>query len=281
MEPKLLTATRFTDPHTGCSYRYVYSDTEYFRPHYHEYYEVFLLFDGEALHIVNGTQVPLSKGSLVFVRPADCHDYLSVAGKPFSMLNLTFTAAIVEELIAYLGTGFASERMLSSKLPPMVQLSSAALDEIAARMTDIRAIVAEDTARIATAMRVLLFTIFTDYFSGIVTKEREKAPLWLAELVEKMGQDGNFTYGTARMLALSGKSREHLSRSCKHYLGQTPAELVNDLRLNFVANMLKNSNHAIADIVFESGFGNLGWAATLFYRKYGVTMSKYRRDVTA
>ncbi|MBQ3063794.1 MAG: helix-turn-helix domain-containing protein [Clostridia bacterium] len=278
MEPKLLTAARFTDSHTGCSYRYVYSDTEYFRPHYHEYYEVFLLLEGEALHIVNGEQVPLSEGCLVLVRPADCHDYLSVSGKPFSMLNITFTSAIFEELIAYLGAGFAPERLLSPKLPPMVRLCSAALEELLARMTDIRAIVAEDTARLATAMRILLFSVLTNHFSAIVTKEPERMPLWLAELVEKMGRDGNFTYGTARMLTLSGKSREHLSRSCKRYLGQTPAALVNDLRLNFVANMLKNSNHAIADIVFESGFGNLGWASTLFCRKYGVTMSAYRKS---
>ena len=27
MEPKLLTADRFVDSHTGCSYRYIYSDS--------------------------------------------------------------------------------------------------------------------------------------------------------------------------------------------------------------------------------------------------------------
>ena len=42
--------------------------------------------------------------------------------------------------------------------------------------------------------------------------------------------------------------------------------------------MLKNSNHGIADIVFESGFGNLSWAAELFRKKYGLTMSAYRKD---
>ena len=46
MEPKLLTATRFVDTEMGCSYRYVYSDTEYFRPHYHDYFELFVMLEG-------------------------------------------------------------------------------------------------------------------------------------------------------------------------------------------------------------------------------------------
>ena len=43
MEPKLLTASRFVDQMTGIGYRYIHSDTEYFRPHYHDYFEVFLI----------------------------------------------------------------------------------------------------------------------------------------------------------------------------------------------------------------------------------------------
>ena len=51
MEPKLLTAERFVDRETGCSYRYVHSSTEYFRPHFHDYYEIFILMEGEAKHL--------------------------------------------------------------------------------------------------------------------------------------------------------------------------------------------------------------------------------------
>ena len=79
-------------------------------------------------------------------------------------------------------------------------------------------------------------------------------------------------------LTLSGKSREHLSRSIKKYMGVSLSSFINELRLHFVANMLKNSNHDIADIVFESGFGDLSWAAELFRKKYGMTMSQYRKN---
>ena len=73
MEPKLLTADRFVDPVTQLTYRYVLSDTEYFRPHYHDYYEVFIILNGNVKHIVNGAEIALTAKDLVFVRPEDTH----------------------------------------------------------------------------------------------------------------------------------------------------------------------------------------------------------------
>ena len=67
MESKLLTEERFVDKNTGFTYRYVFSETEYFRPHTHEYYELFLMLEGEALHMVNGAEIPLHKGALVLI----------------------------------------------------------------------------------------------------------------------------------------------------------------------------------------------------------------------
>ena len=80
------------------------------------------------------------------------------------------------------------------------------------------------------------------------------------------------------MFELSDRSREHVSRSLKKYTGMTVSEFVNDLRLTFVANMLKNSNHSVSHILFESGFNNVSWASELFRKKYGMTMREYRKE---
>ncbi len=278
MDPKLLTADRFVDGRTGISYRYVYSDTEYFRPHYHDYYEIFLLLEGRAEHFVNGARVPLTKGALVFIRPNDTHDYLPQDKKPFSMLNITFTRETCDELFAYLGDGFCAERLKSAQLPPEVQLSESSFDYILGQMTNIRTIDATDACRLQTAFRILLFRIFTRFFADYTEDDTHGMPLWLSLLCAEMRKNGNFTHGIERMLSLTDKSREHVSRSIKKYMGLTLSEFINDLRLKFIANMLKNSNHDIADIIFESGFGNISWAAELFRKKYGTTMSNYRKN---
>lgn len=278
MEPKLLTAERFVDMRTEISYRYVHSDTEYFRPHFHDYYEIFLLLEGEVTHLVNGERLPLHKGALVFIRPDDLHDYAVREGKSCSMLNITFTAKTAESLFSYLGEGFPTHRLLSAKLPPEVTLNEAELSYILSHMTTVRTIDENDLGRLRTALRILIFRIFTRFFADFDEKDAPEIPVWLSRLCEEMRKNGNFTYGIPRMLELSDKTREHLSRCMKKYMGITASEFINDLRLRFIANMLKNSNHDIADIVFESGFGNLSWASEQFRKKYGMTMSKYRKS---
>ena len=79
------------------------------------------------------------------------------------------------------------------------------------------------------------------------------------------------------LFSLADKSREYVCRSMKKYLGVTVTEYINDLRLSYICNMLHNSNHAVAEIVYASGFNNLSWASSLFKEKYGMTMGQYRK----
>ena len=279
MEPKLLTADRFVDAKTEVSYRYVYSETEYFRPHYHDYYELFILLDGKARHLVNGNDLLLKKGAIVFIRPNDVHDYLCIDGKPFSMLNLTFTEKTAKSLFEYLSIS-PSAPLLNAKKPPSSSLSEQDFAWLNAHMTAIRAISASDTEALKTTLRVLLFRLFTKFFLNMTDTENtdEEMPVWLSDLCREMRKNENFVYGSARMFELSDRSREHVARSLKKHMGMTVSEFVNDLRLTFVANMLKNSNHSISHILYESGFNNVSWASELFRKKYGMTMREYRKE---
>lgn len=275
MESKLLTEERFVDRNTGFTYRYVFSDTEYFRPHTHEYYELFLMLEGEALHMVNGAEIPLKKGTLVFIRPFDNHDYICVGGRTFSMLNIAFSSGICDLLFEYLGKGFKKSHLLGSFLPPEVQLNDREFERFSKKMDGICAIDPKSHAEISSAFRVLLFDVFTRYFNESAEDE-EEIPLWLEDMCNRIKRDGNFVKGSEFFFSLSGKSREHISRMMKKYMGMTVTEYINSLRLNYIANMLVNSNHSISDIIFESGFNNISWASAQFKEKYGVTMREYR-----
>lgn len=277
MEAKLLTAERFVDKDIECSYRYVISTTEYFRPHYHDYYELFVMLDGNALHCVNGSEIRLKKGDTVFIRPSDTHDYLCENGKEFSMMNITFTQRTLEDLFSFLGEGFPSNTLKNLLLPPTVHLSDIELDWFNARMDSICAIERNDRSSLKTAIRILLFRIFTRFFGDFESKYSD-IPIWLEDLLDSMRQNGNFIVGVERLLELSTKTREHTLRSIKKYTGQTATEYINGLRLNYIANMLRNSNHSVSDIIYESGFNNISWASTLFHKKFQMTMSEYRKD---
>jgi len=276
MEAKLLTAERFVDMRTEISYRYVYSDTEYFRPHYHDYCEVFLILEGQARHLVGDRVTDLHTRDLVFIRPSDTHDYISRGGGGFSMLNITFTVHTLRQLFSYLGEGFGAPGLMEAQQPPCVRLTAGEFDAVQARMTAIGAIPQEDLMGRKTALRMLLFELFTRYFSGYRSGSSQVPP-WLDALCAQVRRDGSFVEGSEKLFAMTDRSREHVCRSMKKYMGVTVSEFINDLRLNYISSMLRSSDHTIAQIVFESGFNNLSWASELFKKRHGMSMGEFRK----
>ena len=279
MEAKLLTAERFVDTYTGCSYRYIHSNTEYFRPHYHDYYEIFIPFEGTAIHLVNGEKILLEADTAVFIRPSDTHDYVCRGSKPFYMLNIAFTKETADAVFDFLGDIAFYERIHSAKIPPTVKLSKNQLEHISSRMTHIK-LIDTNAVMLKGALRSLILSIVSDGFlRAPALSAHTDAPIWLIELREKLRSDGNFTEGISSIERLTDKSREHVARSMKKYYGETLSEYINDLRLNYIANMLHYSDHEILDIIFESGFNNVSWCYKCFSKKYGMSMAKYRNEV--
>ena len=126
-------------------------------------------------------------------------------------------------------------------------------------------------------MRSILADIFVRYFIVRPKNTDDDRPLWLVKLLSDMENPENFTLGTERMISLSGKSREHLSRCLKQHLGITPSEYINELRINYASNLLLHTNTPILDICFMCGFQSLSYFYKVFKRKYGQSPSEFRK----
>lgn len=278
MDTKMLDCKYHTNEKSGCLCRYIQSDTEYFRPHFHNYYEIFLMVKGEAYHLVNSKKQLLREGQLIFIRDFDVHDYSSVGGAYFEFINLAFTKETFKSLADYLGSALNTERLLSGALPPTVQLSQGEKERLFYLLTDANS--DADTDLIRLRMRAALAKIFSEYFLDYKERETE-LPLWLEVTVDKMKKPQNFTLGVGRMREISGKSREHLARSLRKYYGVSPTDFVNDLRLDYCAKLLTYSNLSVTDVALESGFDNVSWFYLVFEKRFGLTPTQYRKRYDA
>jgi len=194
------------------------------------------------------------------------------------MVNITFTMETLAEAFSYLGDGFPSKALMEAKLPPGIRLTVGEFEAFRLRMKSINAVPMDRVSELKASLRILLFEVLTRYFSEFSVQTRSVPP-WLESVCNQMRRNGAFSQGTEKLFSLTEKSREHVCRSMKKYMGVSVSEFVNDLRLNYISNMLRNSNHTVTEIVFESGFNNLSWAAELFRKKYGMTMSQYRKSL--
>ncbi len=282
MNPILQCASTQIDEEIGFRYRTVYVDTENSKLHYHDYYEIFLTLSDNLYHYINGVEQTLHRGTLVFIRKEDVHYYSSMPTKGISFINLAFTEEIMNGLFSFLSDGFCSAKLLSAKNPPSISLPEHDVEWLMRQTELLNSTMIDDTDMLKYRARVLLFKIFTKFFSGFSEYDPSEnnviIPAWLKKLDAEMHKPENFSLGAEHMVEMSGKCRAYLGRMMKQYYKTTIPDYINDLRLNFWANSLINSDAPILDICFECGFENVSWAYSLFKNKYGTTPLKFRKN---
>jgi len=245
--------------------------------HHQNFYEIFLIVKGEVLHGINNVVQKLTEGTLVLIRPTDIHYYEKSGGSECHLINIAFPQRTVNELFNYLGEGFPSKGLIESKLPPMIILSKNEKEIIQTRFEHLNTISRTDKQKIRTNLRVLLVEIFTKYLSYGFSEMKSEAPDWLDWLTGEMHKKDNFVKGITTMSELSNKSQEHICRVMKKIYNITPTEFVNELRLNYSANLLVNSDEDITNISMDSGFENLSHFYHLFKKKFDMPPKEFRK----
>lgn len=276
MQPIQLLAHDIFDPQLEAHYalRTAFRDITT-QPHWHDFYELFLIADGSIVHQINGDSMPLTAGAFVFIRPDDTHYYQAYEDAECQLINLAFVSPVFETMIAFLGQGFDSAGLLEAKNPPTVQLNKSGLDTVRHQLANYHQIQMAANERSGLALRTLLVDLFVRYFSG---QERQpiELPDWLQEVCRAMQTPQNLAMGLPQMQKIAACSHEHLCRVFKKYLDVTPTQYINDLRLDYAANLLSHSDMEVVDIALEVGFDSLSYFYRRFKTRFGQTPKDYR-----
>ncbi|QHT61275.1 AraC family transcriptional regulator [Paenibacillus lycopersici] len=266
------------DPETDIHYAYHKSISNITDMHDHDFYELFLVTKGSVLHLINGKKELLEAGTLCFVRPSDVHCYAGDGNRPVELLNLAFSPRMAEAMFGYLGDGLDAEGLLSSPMPPVKQIGTYQTDIIRDKLHEITVLPGMQKKQIRSEIRVFTADIFMSCFS-----DRPEAaatltvPDWLVDLANEMRIKENFAEGLPRLYELSGKSPEHLTRVVKKCFGKTPTEWINEIRLQYAANLLVQTDDAIVSICMEAGYENLSHFYHLFKERFDSTPAKFRK----
>jgi AraC-like DNA-binding protein len=76
----------------------------------------------------------------------------------------------------------------------------------------------------------------------------------------------------------AGLSQAHFSRLFKQTYGESPHGYLLTRRLERAAALLRNTDHAVADICMEVGLSSVGSFTTSFKRMFGSTPTAYREQ---
>ncbi|MGI5885176.1 MAG: GNAT family N-acetyltransferase [Candidatus Spyradocola sp.] len=248
-----------------------YRVSETYALHCHEFYEVFYVLRGQALHEIGSSSQVISEGTLVFIRPDDAHCYKILNRDELEFVNINIACPLAAQAFRWLR--IPQEAFDRQSLPPSLRLEGAQHEEMQRKFLDLsRMNPGPDRRR---AFCALIPEVLLLLYTRADMERTPVMPCWLTEVLQKLDEPACFTQGLPALLRMTSYTQEHLTRSFRRYVHTTPTAYINQKRLNYAASLLANRHLSPAEVAEQSGFHNLSHFYHLFRQQFGCTPLQY------
>ena len=256
----------------------------HFPVHMHNFVEVVYMCQGSTRHVINGNDVVLNEGELLFIsqsakqeiypaRESDVAVNFIILPEFFDY-GLTMMEAENNQLRSFvidcLTGGKEDTGYLHFKVADVLPVQNLVENLI---WTIIRK---EPNKRsIQQATMGLLFLQLMNQIDRMETAEADKQQKLIMDVlsyIEEHYKDGELD-DLAKQLHYDMR---WLSREIKRRTGQTYTELVQNKRLNQAAYLLTTTNMNVLDIGLAVGYDNTSYFHRIFQKQFGMTPRKYR-----
>ena len=229
--------------------------------------------EGPLLHHINGECETLYPDTMVFVRPEDQHFFARKDKGSVQFFNLAFAE---DQFIRAMDLARkCTPQMADTPLLDKVVLPHELSRLLLRRMKWLRDVNKWVPLAVQETEGVTLLAELLVLFS-MGSGNAHIVPFWLRKACDAMYLPENLALGIPRLVELSGKTQEHVTRSMRKYMGQSPSAFINALRLERVAEALTSTERPIFDIMLDVGFQNTSHFNKLFKEKYHMSPRKYR-----
>ena len=246
--------------------------SETFPVHTHDFYEIFLILEGKAIHRVNNQTQLMEKGSLVFMRPKDVHYYVPINKYDMSILNVGLPEMDILPALDYLGIPLS--RITDPPLPVHLTISGSSFQLLSEKLTRLAQIFPSRMCR------PLIRSIMCELYVPLILQEGAEqsiqiVPPWLSELDMVMCDPQHFIRGVSKIYEDCPYSQEHIIRSFRRYFHMTPTEYVNAKRLAYACELLLEKRYSATQVCYMAGFNNLSHFYHLFNSTYHCTPGEF------
>jgi len=239
------------------------------RLHTHDFHELFWVQNGTVRHHQPDTKTTLHEGDLIMMRPGQAHA-VQGRGEAAMIVSLCLHPKMIADLAAQHPQCKGQFFWSNHAIPVQVHRDMRQL----ARLNQ-AAMLLENSAGDALAAQAFLLPLISDLAPLTATPD---APEWL-RLACAAARDPNvFRDGASGLVALTDHSHPHVSRTMRRYLGQTPSEFINQMRMAHAARLLTTDEAPLPDIAEAIGIPNLSHFHKLFRAAHGMTPLQYRQQ---
>ncbi len=241
-----------------------------FKSHYHNYYEIYYLEEGERYHMLQDNLYPLSPGQLILFSPYIMHRSYGEENIPFKRIVLYFQREEIasQELLELLDQGNGVYR------PELrVQVLLHRILETLLEQTDISSGLQQGYR--PTLLNLLLYTmIFQTQKLAMNTGGQQSRMSQVISYIHNHYQEELCLEQLARKFYISPY---YLCREFKHYTNSTVIQYINITRIMNAQRKFMETDKNITQISKETGFSNITHFNRVFKMVTGMTPSSYRK----
>ncbi|HEX8496879.1 MAG TPA: AraC family transcriptional regulator [Actinomycetales bacterium] len=237
-------------------------------PHSHaDFHELVHVRTGSGTQHVNGAAQAVATGDLVLVRPHDVHEFTADDGG-MTVLNVAFASERWHAFLAQAAVP-AAAAWETSALPVVVHdAPGTAADAMSGSLS-----------RGREPLRALdLFALWTAVIPALESslEAADERPRWLVRACASMYDEQNLRGGLPRLRDLASVSAGHLARSMTAYVGCSPVEFVNRVRLDHATSLLATTDEPIGAVAQRCGFTSHAYFCGRFRDRFGLSPRAYR-----
>ncbi|MBP5198266.1 MAG: helix-turn-helix domain-containing protein [Lachnospiraceae bacterium] len=258
----------------------------HFPPHTHNYVEVIYVCSGSLHHMINGRDVYLKQGELLFLSQNAVQE-IEEAGKDdlavnFIILPEFFDAVLPmidqdenslrEFVVQCLKGGKSNSSFIHfkvSEILPIQNLVENLIWTIMNRQSNKRSI-----NQITMGLLFLQLLNYAEAADMESEDESRKLVMTVLRYIEEHYRDG----GLKELADRLHYNFYWLSKEIKTQTGMTYTELLQSKRLSQAAYLLTHTAMAVADVGIAVGYENLSYFHRIFQARYGVTPKRYRNE---
>jgi len=254
----------------------------HFPAHSHDYVEVVYVCAGKSIHIVNGKEIRLQQGDLLFLSQSAVHEVLRAELEDIAVNFIVLPEFFVSSLTAVGEEETPLRRFLVDCLcgqkngPGYLQFRVSHLIPVQNLMENLLWTLIRETPskrNVCQMTMALLFMQLLNDTDALVTENREEeAVIKALRYLETNYVDGKLTE-VAELLHYDVSS---LSRQIKQKTGKNYIQLVQEKRLAQAVFLLKNTNQNVADISVAVGYENISYFHRIFTAAFGMSPKHFR-----
>ena len=244
--------------------------------HFHDFFELSLVYEGKSDYLVNGETVTLTPGTVHLVTPSDYHMQITQDGEHFRYFNIIFTADVLHDSVAMAledAGGPICLRPSPSQSAEIFDLARKLLAEYQSLANSSPPVFGEHLIR--QGIEALCILILRAMPESARSDDDQLLPIRRAlSMIRRQYRKKLSLQEIAEKVYLSPA---YFSQLFHKTMGVPFSEYLTDYRLQIAARYLRAGNLPMKEIASLSGFPTFPYFSAAFKKRFGVAPSVYRK----